>query len=118
MWVRRALNVSNDGKYQDDPRNDALVVVAEGVAPYQGAATSFTQARQATRVLETRLNVLLRRRGSLCESLSGQEGMGPSGDNYNPCAPLVLKNGAALGLEAALGQAGTGETGTLRPTDR
>ena len=37
--------------------------------------------------------------------------MGPSGDNYNPCAPLALEGGAALGLESAFGTAGTGETG-------
>jgi Tfp pilus assembly protein PilX len=118
LWIRRDLSVGNDGKYQDSDRDDMLIIVAEGVAPYQGAATSFTQARQATRVLETRLNVLLALVGHPCESLSGQEGMGPSGDNYNPCAPLALSGGAALGLGNAFGAANTGETGTLRPTDR
>ena len=118
LWIRRDLTVSNDGKYQDSDRNDMLVIVSEGVAPYTGAATAFTAARQASRVLETRLNVLLSTVGKPCESLSGQEGMGPSGDNYNPCAPLALEGGAALGLESAFGEAGTGGTGSLKPTDR
>lgn len=119
LWIRRDLMVGNDGKYQDSDRDDMLLIVSEGVAPYTGAATAFTAARQASRVLETRLNVLLATVGHPCESLSGQEGMGPSGDNYNPCAPLALgAGGAALGLESAFGEAGQGSTGTLKPTDR
>ena len=118
LWIRRDLDVGNDGKYQDSDRDDMLIIVSEGVAPYTGAGNAFTQARQASRVLETRLNVLLATVGHPCESMSGQEGMGPSGDNYNPCAPLGLEGGAALGLESAFGTAGQGGTGTLRPTDR
>ena len=119
LWIRRDLDVGNDGKYQDSDRDDMLVIVSEGVAPYTGAATAFTAARQASRVLETRLNVLLATVGHPCESLSGQEGMGPSGDNYNPCAPLGLNaQGVATGLQSAFGTAGQGETGTLKPTDR
>ena len=118
LWIRRDLDVGNDGKYQDSDRDDMLIIVSEGVAPYAVAGNAFTQARQASRVLETRLNVLLSTVGHPCESLSGQEGMGPSGDNYNPCAPLGLSGGAALGLQSAFGTAGQGETGSLRPTDR
>jgi hypothetical protein len=118
LWIRRDLDVGNDGKYQDSDRDDMLVIVAEGVAPYTGAATAFTAARQASRVLETRLNVLLATVGHPCESLSGQEGMGPSGDNYNPCAPLGLEGGVATGLQSAFGEADEGGTGSLRPTDR
>jgi hypothetical protein len=118
IWIRRDLIVDNEGKYQDSDRDDALVIVAEGVAPYVGERTVFTQSRQATRVLETRLNLGLATVGKPCEGLSGQEGMGPSGDNYNPCAPLGLQEGVAKGLESAFGTAGSGETGSLRPTDR
>jgi Tfp pilus assembly protein PilX len=119
LWVRRDLVVDNAGLYKDSDRDDMLIIVAEGVAPYMGAATAFTAARQATRILETRLNLGVATVGRPCESLSGQEGMGPSGDNYNPCAPLALNaSGVAAGLESTFGQAGTGETGSLKPTDR
>jgi hypothetical protein len=120
LWIRRDLVVGNDGKYQDGERDDILVIVSEGVAPYIGGATAFTSARQATRVLETRLHFGMATIGKPCESLSGQEGMGPSGDNYNPCAPLAIdpKTGIAGGLESAFGAAGTGETGSLKPLDR
>jgi len=120
LWIRRDLVVENDGKYKDGDRDDILVIVSEGVAPYIGGATAFTSARQATRVLETRLHYGMATVGKPCESLSGQEGMGPSGDNYNPCAPLALnpETGVAGGLESAFGAAGTGETGSLKPLDR
>ena len=48
LWIRRGLVVDNAGQYSDDAtRQDALIVVAEGVAPYTGAGDAFTRARQA-----------------------------------------------------------------------
>ena len=60
IWVRRGLVVDNAGQYSDDGRRqDALIVVAEGVAPYTGAGDAFTRARQAVRVLEAPLTLSL-----------------------------------------------------------
>jgi hypothetical protein len=105
LWVRRGLVVGNNGEYQDSDRGDTLMIVSEGVAPYTGTGTAFTVARQARRVLETQLTLGLAPAGEGCESMGGQEGLGPSGDNYNPCAPLVgAATGAPVkGLESAFG---------------
>ena len=67
IWIRRDLVVDNAGQYSDDgTRQDALIVVAEGVAPYTGAGDAFTRARQAVRVLETPLTLVLADVGDPC----------------------------------------------------
>jgi len=76
------------------------IVVAEGVAPYSGASTTFTQANQAVRVLEVNYTLAQSTVGSPCETYGGQEGFGPSGEGYNSCAPLDATN-----LAGGLGQA-------------
>lgn len=115
IWIRRGLDVGNDGYYSDSTRNDALIIVAEGRAPFSGAADQFTRNRQAVRVLETTFSLGLATQGSPClGSQQGQEGMSPTGENFNPCAPITA--GAGGSLENAFGNAGTGATGALTST--
>jgi hypothetical protein len=88
IWIRRPLVGNNAGQYrEDDADNSRLVVVAEGVAPYTGAADAFIRSRQAVRVLETRFTLALATAGEPCgqNRLQGQEGGSPMGENFNPC---------------------------------
>ena len=92
IWVRRALVVSAAGKFSDNTDNTMLVVTAEGIAPYTrltaGQGDAFARANQARRVLEVGLSLLVNQ-GNRCQGLAGQEGMGPSGENFDPCSPLT-----------------------------
>jgi hypothetical protein len=109
IWIRRPLDVNNGGEYSDHPDNDVLVVVSEGVAPYSGASSALTRARQATRVLETRFNLALTtKQGPVCGPgmMMGQEGGSPMGENYNACATIVA--GAGGSLRDAFGGTGAG----------
>ncbi len=115
IWIRRGLQVDNAGQYTDSDRNDALIIVAEGRAPFSGPGDAFTRSRQAVRVLETSFSLGLATAGSPClGSQQGQEGMSPTGENFNPCAPITA--GAGGSLEGAFGDAGTGGTGDLTST--
>jgi hypothetical protein len=109
IWIRRGLRVDNAGQYADDTRNDAMVVVAEGVAPYVGPADAFTRARQAVRVLETRVTLALAPLGDPClGAYQGQEGGSPFGENfYGGCAPVTAGRGGSL--ENAFGDASSGD---------
>jgi hypothetical protein len=110
VWIRRPLKVTNDGQYEDETQNDRLVIVSEGVAPYTGPADAFTSARQAVRVLETRFTLGIVTAGNPCLNQGGQEGSSPSGENFNPCAPLTA---SGAGLANAFGGAEAGAlTGT------
>jgi hypothetical protein len=96
IWVRRDLVVSPQGQFSDSADNTALVVTAEGIAPYT-AQDAFTRANQARRVLELGLSLLVNQ-GNRCQGLAGQEGMGPTGENFDPCSPLTGAGvGAAFG---------------------
>ncbi len=108
IWIRRGLTVANNGTYADDTRNDTLVVVAEGLAPYFGPGDAFTRSRQATRVLETRFTLSMLAAGEPCGlgKAMGQEGGSPMGENFNPCAPIT--GGATGSLANAFGGAGAG----------
>jgi hypothetical protein len=99
IWIRRPLRVTNAGEYSDDTRNDAVVVVAEGVAPYTGAGDAFTRARQSVRVLETRFALAVGTEGEPCGlgKMQGQEGGSPMGENFNPCANVTAGAGGTLG---------------------
>jgi hypothetical protein len=113
IWIRRALVTDNGGLISDDPRNDQLVIVSEGVAPFVGVGDAFTRSRQATRVLETRFTLSLNAAGEPCGQgkSQGQEGGSPMGENFNPCAPVTA--GATGSLANVFGGAGTGDlTGT------
>lgn len=122
IWIRRNLQVSPEGQFADMVGdNDSLVIVAEGRAPFSGSAagtgadSAFIRARQAVRVLETRFALDLSLVGSPClGNQAGQEGMSPTGENFNPCAPITA--GAGGSLEGAFGNAGTGGTGALTST--
>lgn len=107
VWIRRGLALDNAGQYSDDPRNDALIVVAEGVAPFTGASTAVTRARQSVRVLETRFNLALSPAGDPCLNQGGQEGFGPTGEGYNACAPLTAGAAGSLGYAFGGPEAGT-----------
>jgi hypothetical protein len=107
IWIRRGLEVQNDGTFADSDRNDALIIVSEGRAPYSGPETAFTTARQATRVLETTFSLGLSTVGDPClGTQAGQEGMSPTGENFNPCAPITA--GASGSLAGAFGGAQAG----------
>jgi hypothetical protein len=108
VWIRRPLQIGIDGKYADLPDNDTVVLVAEGVAPYIGAADAFLRAHQAVRVLETRFNLALSKAGKPCGlgQMQGQEGGSPMGENFNPCAPVTAGPGGSL--DPVFGGAGAG----------
>ncbi len=112
VWIRRPLDTDNEGRYSDSIQDDLLVVVSEGVAPYVGPSTAITRARQAVRVLETRFALGLDTSSNPClGALAGQEGMSPTGENFNPCAPVTA--GAGGSLENVFGGADAGGlTGT------
>jgi hypothetical protein len=113
VWVRRGLRVDNAGLYSDETRNDTVVIVSEGVAPYTGPGDAFTQSHQAVRVLETRFALALNTAGEPCGlgRQQGQEGGSPMGENFNPCANLVAGAGGTLG-----GVFGGAEAGGLTST--
>jgi hypothetical protein len=96
IWVRRQVLANTDGTFQDDLTGapTALVITAEGVAPYVGAATAFTRANQAMRVIEQTLTLITNEEA--CKTMGGQEGQGPSGENFNPCGPLESGGAGSL----------------------
>jgi hypothetical protein len=99
LWVRRDILVSPTGDFSDNPDDTALVVTAEGVAPYTSQNNAFARAHQARRLLEVGYSLLVNQ-GNRCQGLSGQEGLAASGENFDPCSPLK-----ASGVAAALGEA-------------
>jgi len=100
LWVRRDTVVSATGEFSDNADNTVLVVTAEGIAPYTNLGNAFARANQARRVLEVGYALLVNQ-GNRCQGLSGQEGLAPSGENFDPCSPLQ-----AGGVAGALGQPG------------
>jgi len=108
IWIRRPLSVFATGQFSDETRNDFLIVVSEGVAPYTGASDAFTRAHQAVRVLETRFGLSLNNVGNPCGlgKQQGQEGGSPMGENTNVCAPITA--GATGSLAPVFGGAGAG----------
>jgi hypothetical protein len=97
IWVRRPLIENNDGMLHDDEDNSHVVVTAEGIAPYAAQNNAFAQTNQARRTLELALNLLMNQ-GNRCQGLAGQEGLGASGENFDPCSPLTGQGvGAAFG---------------------
>jgi hypothetical protein len=102
VWIRRPLVVDNAGQYVDDTRNDVLVIVAEGVAPYTGGflgqADALVRSRQAVRARD-RFALGLTTAGDPCGlgRGGGQEGGSPMGENYNPCVNVTPGEGGTLG---------------------
>jgi hypothetical protein len=103
IWVRREVTADNTGAFIDDqaqtPTN--LVVTAEGVAPFPGAANAFTRANQATRIIEQTYSLAI---GDPCQRQGTQEGAGPTGENFDSCSPLTA--GAGGSLSAVFGAGG------------
>ncbi|HXB57257.1 MAG TPA: pilus assembly PilX N-terminal domain-containing protein [Vicinamibacteria bacterium] len=101
LWVRRQLLVNNNGQFYDDPAPpnnfpNAAVLTVEGVAPYVGASTAFSRANQAVRVLEITFALSTSASGPPCQSMRGQEGGAPSGENFDPCSLLSAGPGGSL----------------------
>ena len=106
IWIRRPLDVDEAGQFSDGIKNENLVIVSEGVAPFMGASTANTRARQAVRVLETSFSLAGTTEGSPClGNLAGQEGLSGTGENFNPCAMVTA--GALVGTFGA-GPSGSG----------
>jgi Tfp pilus assembly protein PilX len=97
LWVRREVVPATDGTFTDDAAGApiALVITSEGVAPYVGASSAFTRANQATRVIELTLALVTVDRK--CRQPVGQEGAGPSGENFDTCSRLTPGAGGSLG---------------------
>lgn len=113
IWIRRPLVVGNNGQYSDNPANDRLLIVSEGVAPYIGPGDAFTRARQATRVLETEFTLALGEAGTPClGNQQGQEGGSPMGENFSPCAPITAGATGSLAGQFGGGAGAGALTGT------
>ncbi len=112
VWVRREVVPANDGSFTDDASGapTALVITSEGVAPFIGASTAFTRASQATQVIE--LTLALVTVDKKCRQPVGQEGSGPSGENFDTCSKLTAGAGGSLGRVFG-GQAGSGTLAKL-----
>ena len=101
VWVRRELDSPTSGtfagQFTDDADNSHVVITAEGIAPYQSQTDNIARANQARRTLELSLRLLMNQ-GNRCQGLAGQEGLGASGENFDPCSPLKSSGvGAAFG---------------------
>jgi len=89
IWIKREVLSQTDGLYVDNRDNNVAVITVEGVAPYTAAAPgAVAAANQAVRVLETTLT-LANTIGSNCETMQGQIGLGPAGDNAQTCGPIT-----------------------------
>jgi Tfp pilus assembly protein PilX len=95
VWVRRDVIVGVDGFVRDDPADVALIITAEGIAPYTDGSSSmaFARANQAVRVIES---AVLRAQGGSdpCEAYRAQTGGGVSGTNFGVCTGVTLECGA------------------------
>jgi hypothetical protein len=105
IWVRRELKEDATGMLTDNQDNTVLVVTAEGIAPYTSQTDAFARANEARRTLEMSLSLLVNQ-GNRCQGLAGQEGLGASGENFDPCSPL-----SESGVSAALGGGVTEKAG-------
>ena len=122
LWVRRDTGIAMTRHHLDATPDNALVLTAEGVAPYtDGASTlAFARANQAVRVVET---YLLRSLGGAsstpCEAYRAQVGGGVSGSNFAVCNDIQLTCGGAAGaaeqalLQTMLGDVTRDAGGTL-----
>jgi hypothetical protein len=125
IWVRRDLVPGpTPGEVRDNPDDTAsLVVTAEGIAPYTSsnltiggsaqAGRAFARSNQAREVLEVTLALLVNQ-GARCQGLSGQEGLSPSGENFDPCS---LPDEKAIGAAFDGGMVGGAAGGTAVDKD-
>jgi Tfp pilus assembly protein PilV len=106
LWIRRPVLPSlANGTFSDyGVDNDHLLLVAEGVAPYNGAMMS--NAKVAGNASVQVIEILLSRAGSgasVCGTRTGQAGQGPEGAGFSACDPIT-----GAGVTAALGAGVTG----------
>jgi hypothetical protein len=113
LWVRRPIvRGAAAGTWADDDNgglNDTMILTAEGIAPYAGAASStFARNNVARRIIE--VSVRKQDTAGPCAGRSGQIGGGPEGNN-------VFGGGCGGNVDDALKgvQIGPGATG---PRDR
>ena len=92
LWLRRKLEF--DGTDWVETTDNQLVLTSEGTAPFLGATGL---RNRSVRYLEVELT---RTDPADCENYTGQEGMGPTGSNYDPCSTIT-----AEGLVGATGGA-------------
>jgi len=119
LWVRRARHRNTDGSYSDEPSNpptsDALVLTAEGIAPFterrvdadptHAAIYAPALANSAVKVVEVQVSRSLQ---APCGTRSGQAGGSAEGSGFAACDPVTAQ-GVATGLGIAA--AGTSDTG-------
>ena len=90
LWIRRDQIANLDGSFSDAPEGTdlALVLTAEGTAPYTGenSTMAFTQQNRAVATLQATLTRTL---GTPCGTRGGQVGGGPEGSNFSPCDPIT-----------------------------
>jgi type IV pilus assembly PilX-like protein len=85
LWIRRPIVRSTDATktFADDDDaglNDTMILTAEGIAPYAGAASStLTRSNVARRIIE--VSVKKQDTAGPCAGRSGQIGGGPEGNN-------------------------------------
>jgi len=98
LWIRRGLISNEDGTFKDNPDDNALVLTAEGSAPF-ARGTAFTQANRAVFVMEATVSRTIDE-GDTCGGRSGQMGGGPEGAGFAACDPITGE-----GLAGVLGKA-------------
>ena len=135
LWVRRPLWITADGTFTDwgqeivappapviEATHDNLILVAEGVAPFQGAALEETAAGTANHVARSKavylIEVALSRTPPIpnnCQtSRTGQAGHGAGNTGFAGCEPLAADAlaGALRGSDAT--QTGGALSGGIR----
>ena len=87
LWVRRRATANADGTFQDDSTNDALVLTAEGSAPYRRESVGTAlAANRAIQVLEVTLQRSL---SQVCGVRGGQVGGAGEGSGFSACDPIT-----------------------------
>lgn len=82
LWVRRKLELDATNNWVETTE-DRVILTSEGTAPFLGATGL---RNRSVRFLEVELT---RTDPADCENYTGQEGMGPTGSNYDPCATIT-----------------------------
>ena len=114
LWVRRSYDILSNSpggnNIEDNATEVALVMTAEGIAPFSDGSSSlaFATANQATHVFEVSL---LRQadQSDPCETYRAQAGSGVSGSGFGPCGRTRLD---------CTGGTGGQEKGLLGPLDK
>lgn len=118
LWVRRPLHYLPDGTTVDwggtvapatEIDDSNLVLVAEGIAPYTGAAAGSSLASwgKAVHVIEVSLSQTPPQ--AACRAVrAGQQGSGPEGANHGGCEPLEAGPTALAGARQGSTSSGTG----------